>query len=614
MRLRSKLVLAQAPLGAAMVFLGAVAAASVSSLGEKTNIVLKDNYRSVLAAQRMKDAAQKIERAAVMSSFAGGNDADVRNQVTGEEQILETELQVEEQNITEVGEAEAARDLRAVWTGCRARLHVLIDAPADDRPRRYLAELRPALAALGAGADQILVINQDAMVRKSDQAIESARRATTAILLTAAAACAAGVLASLWLTTRLLRPLSVLSLAVRRVGQGDLEARAQLMGGDEIAALARDFNAMAGHLAQYRKSSLGELIMAQNAAQAVIDSLPDPVMVIGLKGELINGNQTAAKLLKIDVESGHGLADAEPQVQKTVERLAAHVFAGNGAYVPRGMDEAIRFASPEGDRYVLPRAAPLYSPEGAIDGATVILQDVTRLLRFDELKNNLVATVAHEFRTPLTSLRMAIHMCTEGAAGPLTDKQADLLFVAREDCERLQSIVDDLLDMSRIESGRMEIAPRRTSAESLVHEAVDAHQAAAKQTRVALRTEVMPGVGDVDADPDRLKLVFSNLITNALRHTHEGEIVVRALPADDKARFEVQDTGEGIPPEHCAGIFEKYHRVPGAAHGGAGLGLFIAREIVEAHRGEIGFHSEVGKGTTFWFTIPLAREAEAGAA
>jgi signal transduction histidine kinase len=195
-------------------------------------------------------------------------------------------------------------------------------------------------------------------------------------------------------------------------------------------------------------------------------------------------------------------------------------------------------------------------------------------------------------------------MCIEGAVGELNEKQLELLHVAREDCERLQTIVDDLLDLSRIQSGRIDISRRRVTADSLVHQAVDAHQAAAKQAGLTLRSEVMPGLGEVEADPDRVQLAFDNLINNALRHTRAGEVVVRALPGDARVRFEVADTGAGIPPEHQAAIFEKFYRVPGAPAGGAGLGLFIAKEIVEAHGGQIGFTSEPGQGTTFWFTIP----------
>jgi signal transduction histidine kinase len=298
---------------------------------------------------------------------------------------------------------------------------------------------------------------------------------------------------------------------------------------------------------------------------------------------------------------------ASPEVREVLERVRAHVLGGKGASQPRGYEEAVRVTASEGDRWLLPRGSPVYGESGDVVGATVILQDVTRLRRFDELKNDLVATVAHEFRTPLTSLRMAIHLCAEGVVGPVTEKQADLLFAAREDCERLQGIVDDLLDLSRIQAGRLTLAVRRVATAVLVEEALGVHRVAAGDRGVRLVHEVAPEAEEVEVDAERVQLVLSNLVGNGVRHTPEGgEVAVRVKRVGVHARFEVKDTGEGIPPEEQARIFEKFYRAPGAPAGGAGLGLSIARDIVQAHGGEIGVVSAKGQGSTFWFTLPQA--------
>ncbi len=373
---------------------------------------------------------------------------------------------------------------------------------------------------------------------------------------------------------------------------------------------------MAQRLAQYRKSSLGELLQAQQASQAAIDSLPDPVVVFGLEANVLNVNRAGETLLGLDLEQGgrDALAAVEPAIRALLETVRDHVLAGQGPYSPKGFDEAVPAPSADGVRYLLPRATPVYSEMGGIVGVTVVLQDVSRLRRFDDLKNDLFATVAHEFRTPLTSLRMAVHLCIEEAAGPLTDKQADLLHAAREDCERLQTIVDELLDLARIQGGRMVLSLRRTQVSRMA--AVAPHEKAAEDRKVRLRVAMLPGVPDVLADRERVQLVFSNLLTNALRYTHEGgEIEVRARqdegrpdtpPGARMIYFEISDTGEGIPEDLQGMIFEKFFRAPGAPGGGAGLGLSIAREIVTAHGGQIGLTSQPGRGSTFWFTLPNA--------
>ncbi|MGZ3458705.1 MAG: ATP-binding protein, partial [Archangium sp.] len=414
------------------------------------------------------------------------------------------------------------------------------------------------------------------------------------------------------LTHRALRPVSVLSQAVQRLGRGDLATRAVVEGRDEIAQLARDFNTMAEALQRYRQSSLGELLQAQSSSQAAIDSLPDPVVVFGMEGSVLNVNRAAEEVLRLSVEgNGGALGQVAPEVRAVLERVRSHVLGGKGPYLPQGYEESVRVAAPEGDRWLLPRGSPVYGEAGGVVGATVLLQDVTRLRRFDELKNDLVATVAHEFRTPLTSLRMAIHLCTEGVAGPITEKQADLLYAAREDCERLQGIVDDLLDLSRLRSGRLVLEVRPVSTEAVLEAAIAPHRVAADEKGVRLSSARAPELEQVAADPERLQLVLSNLVANAVRHTsHGGEVTVRARREGERVRFEVADTGEGIAPEHQQRVFEKFYRVPGAATGGAGLGLSIAQEIVQAHGGEMGLSSQPGLGSTFWFTLPRPEEQE----
>ena len=264
------------------------------------------------------------------------------------------------------------------------------------------------------------------------------------------------------------------------------------------------------------------------------------------------------------------------------------------------------------DLFLLPRASRVTTEQGGLVGVTIILQDVTRVLRFDELKNNLVATVAHEFRTPLTSLRMAVHLCAEESVGPLNDKQLDLMQAARQDTERLQQIVDDLLDLSRIQSGRMELHRRRVSAESLVREAVLPFTTSARDKNVALKTEIFPGLGEIDVDTERMQLVLANLIGNAIRYTPAGgSVVVRARPTDTTTILEVQDTGPGIPKQYQTAVFDKFFRLPGSGSGGAGLGLYIAKEITMAHGARLSLTSDAGQGSLFSVELPTAGERPA---
>jgi signal transduction histidine kinase len=386
-------------------------------------------------------------------------------------------------------------------------------------------------------------------------------------------------------------------------------------GGDEIGLLAREFNGLADHLERYRKSSLGDLLQAQQASQAAIDGLPDPVIMLDPAGLPQGCNRAAIQFLGLDLDHGGdtALSQVDTTVRASLLRMHESVRAGRGAYHPKGFEDALRVDTPEGARVYLPSATPIRGESGQITGTAAVFQDITRVFHFDELKSDLVSTVAHEFRTPLTSLRMAIHLCLENAVGPLTEKQTDLLTAGREDCERLQGMVDDLLDLSRLESGRIELHRRSIEPNDLLTMAVEAHHAAAEVAGVALRVECLPGLPELFVDVDRLQLVFANLVTNAIRYSPKGgEIVLGAQTVDGSLRFDVTDQGQGIAPEYRVAVFEKFFRVPGSPSGGAGLGLFIARGIVVSHGGEIGATDRDGQGTTFWFMLPVEARRPGG--
>ena len=608
MTLRRRLLLAQVPLAAALLVVGAASLRTVSYLGESSETILQDNYRSVLAAQRMGDALDGLDREALLRALSQPGAA--RAETLRER--FEAELRVQEGNLTEPGEAQLTGRLRVAWTAYLAAERY--QEGAQEKIPAYLGPLQRDSMGVRAALDEVLSLNQDAMVRKSNQARRSAQRLLQLMMVATAAALLLGLVTSFGLTSRMVKPLSALSLAVRRFGEGDLESRANPRGKDEIAALANEFNTMADRLETYRKSSLGELIQAQQASQAAIDSLPDPVLVLDSGGGILNLNRASEAVLQLGrgESAGRSIHALEPVLRERLETIRTHVLSGKGAVVPRGLDEAIRVDLQDGPHRLLPRATALYSEEGAVTGVTVVLQDVTRLVRFDELKNDLVATVAHEFRTPLTSLRMAIHLCAEEAAGPLTSQQADLMAAARQDCERLQGIVDDILDVSRIQAGRIDLHARPVDPVALVQEALRKAEAPARTGRVELALEEPPQAIALQADPERIGVVLDNLVANAVRHTPPGgRVVARVRRTDEGARFEVQDSGEGIPAQYQERIFDRFFQVPGAKHGGVGLGLYISREVVRAHGGEMGATSEAGQGSTVWFTLPASPRSDA---
>jgi signal transduction histidine kinase len=611
--LRTKLILAQLPLWAALVAVGLLGLGAATSLSQRSQSIIRENYSSLRAAYEMNSALERLNDAAATALLSG--QYTLPEAFADLKRAFEAGLSLQQASAVEVGEPEATQEVRRAWEDYLAALTALERAGNQDQSRDiYLRQLVPTLSRVQKFVDHIVTINQGALLKKSEQDAAKAAEFQAMVLGVSVGALVLGLLVSLAATMRLLKPLDTLSQAVQRIGGGDFEARVSVGGRDEVTRLAGEVNLMAHRLRQYRQNSLGELLLAQQASQAAIDSLPDPVLVFSPDGRLNNVNEAAESLVgeEPEDEAQDGWQALAPALRPHLRPLVEQVLAGKGPYYPSGFEEAVKLAEVEGDRYLLPRATPVHDASGAVRGVTVLLQDVTRLRLFDQMKSDLVATVAHEFRTPLTSLRMAIYLLLEQVPGPLLERQLDLLEGARRDCERVQAMVDDLLDLSRISDQGVQLRRQAVAAGDLILAAMEQFRTAAANKALILRTPGAACRDEVMADPDRIYLVFANLLSNAIRHTSAGgSLTLDARREEGRVLFMVSDTGEGIAPEHQETIFRKFHGVPGAKASGSGLGLFIARQVVRHHGGEMGVESEPGQGSRFWFTLPLAPPAQA---
>jgi signal transduction histidine kinase len=263
------------------------------------------------------------------------------------------------------------------------------------------------------------------------------------------------------------------------------------------------------------------------------------------------------------------------------------------------------------------RVAPMLTGAGKLLGAVAVLEDVTELTRLSELKNEFISQVSHELRTPLTSIRAAVNLVLRERAGPLTERQRELGALMRDDAERMTGLINDLLDISKIEAGMMRLELEEFDAPVLVGRLLDGMSALLGERGVRAVREFPPGLGAVRADQRRLERVFTNLISNAVKYSPPGSTVaVGGAPWEGEGggvRFWVRDNGPGIPEEDRTRIFEKFQRGRDVAGiQGTGLGLAIARGVVEEHGGRIWVESGSGSGSTFCFTIPRAAGHKGG--
>lgn len=372
-------------------------------------------------------------------------------------------------------------------------------------------------------------------------------------------------------------------------------------GSAEIAALTAAVNRLTTRVRDHQRNRQERLAALARAHHALLRTLPYPVY-------LLRANNSVAEL--------------NPAAERLAERLGLphetlppalipliHQARTTGQHnLPELLHDSIYLRAGNDELYFLPRILHLRHPDQSPAPETslaVLLVDVTRFRWLDGMKTSQIATVSHEIKTPLTSIRMMLHLLMEKKYGPLTPPQEEMLHTALEDCARLLNTLHNLLDLARLDAGSGQMTLQPATASSLLQAAHHAFRDAA--TAASLTFTCSPPQPDptVSVDDSRIHLAFANLITNALKHA-SAHIRLHALPAPDPGwtRFTVEDDGPGVPEDHRSRIFERFYRVPGQSHDGAGLGLSIAREIVHAHGGRLSVTSSPLGGAAFHLDLP----------
>lgn len=403
----------------------------------------------------------------------------------------------------------------------------------------------------------------------------------------------------------ILNPLEQLEAKLEEISQGNLDVEANLNRRDEIGKLALVFNQMVQRLREYRNLTDQKLLITTRTFRSVLQRTPHPILFLTSDYSVFFANPPAGSLLEAP-EFKQGLP-AE------LRSFAEQAMNSSDIVMQERLQDAIRLNVARTPQYFLATAFPVdlidtvepdiagFNPEGV----AVLLQDVTRMKLADNLKGNVVATVSHELKTPLTSARMSLYLLSEESVGELNEEQRELVDTAKEDLERQLATIQNLLDLSRIEQSDRNLQRAPCRANDIIAESIRAHHDLAETCGVELIAEPDESDPYILADQKRIEIVLNNFLSNALRHAPNGsQIVVQTVPQRGMVRFNVCDQGPGVPEEYREVIFERFTQgIDSKHHGSAGLGLHIAREIIESHDGKIGCDSVLGEGSTFYFVL-----------
>ena len=598
MSLRSKLLFSYLVFVAALVVLGAWGAWRLREMGGVSRRIISNNYDSVVAAQEMKESLERQDSAALFA-LLGAHDKAI-NQLREHRARFDQNFQKAANNITEVGEAAAIEAIRTD----RDVYYRMSDAFMGSDRETYFTRLEPQFNKLRADCEHLLQLNQRAMLAKSEAAAGVAQLWFYRTLLIAGILVAAGLYLAFFLANRIVEPLRQLTESTTKIAGGDLNAQVPVTSRDEVGVLATEYNRMAQRIRQLRTSDMGKLMMAQQTTEAAIDSLYDPVIVTDGDGQVTKLNPAAEEIFGSEKENaGRHIGEVARDVR--IAGAVAEAIQSQRPVAGEGMASVLPLAVDGSERAFRLRTTPMHDNGSRLLGAVTLLEDITHLREIDRLKSEFIATASHELRTPLTSVQMGVHLLLEGAVGELNNKQTEVLSACREDCERLDKLMRDLLDFSRIEAGESQPELKTVRTRNFVINATQDLRPQVESKGLIFRVLVPVGLPDVRIDQSQIERVLANLVVNAIRYTKEGEITIRADTRGNFIAVSVSDTGTGIPPEYLPHIFDKFVQVPGAATGGAGLGLAISRLIIEAHGGQISVQSQLDHGSTFTFTLPV---------
>jgi len=604
MGIRTKLVIAFAGL---LLIVAVVGGLSVHTLNESSlaiERILRENFDTVAACDHMKVALERLDRQAELCLWEYRPEVCKQSQPVMDE--FDQNLRFQQGNVTVPGEQDLNDRLTESWKGYSRDLGTFYQlSNLAERREFYRHRLLPRSQEVREAAQKIIELNLNNMVAVDGQAQQRAAQTRKAMFFLLFIGIGLGVGFTVLAGPAILRPIARLTRSVREIQQGNLDLVVNVHSQDEIGQLGEAINRMAASLREFRRSDQAHLLRTQRSTQLALDSLSEAVAICSPDGKIELANDVARRLFGLAPES-----TVDETGNEKISQIFWRVSRQERPYRPKGYEGAIQIFIKEEEHFFLPQAIPIFDQERQLAGVTLMLTDVTLLRHLDEVKTGLISTVSHELKTPLTSIRLAIHVLLNEKLGPLSPQQMELLVTAREDSDRLYRVIEDLLDISRIESGQAEIRLQPVNVEELILQATDKMRPAFRDHGIAFTITVAPDVPRVLADPSRLQLVFDNLLSNTLKYTRiGGEVTVKAQLDDSMVRFSVEDTGIGIAPEFLPRIFEKFFRVPGQEQISSGLGLTIAKEIVEAHGGAIEVASQPGKGTKFSFTVKAVHES-----
>lgn len=580
MKIKTKLRLGFGFLFIIVLSFGLIALFYLNELSDKSKVILKDNYKS-------------LKYVAAMRNVIDQNQFPLSQKQLG---IFTENLKNEGKNITEPGEKVAFQKLEKAFA--------LLNNAQSTTKENSLKDLRIAF-------QNIEQVNMKAIYDKNELANEASSRANLYIMI-------AATLSFIILFTFIVNfpgfvanPLAEFSAAIKQISRKNYKQRLHFENDDEFTELADSFNGMVVKLNEWENSNLSKIKSEKSRIEAIIAQMQDAIIGLNEKGEILFLNHLAAKLMSLDEDKVVGQNVAElMQKNELLKRIIK----------PETADNTLKIYADDKESYFLLENREIIIPNyeeqeektliasSKSAGSVYTLKNITQFKELDEAKTNFIATVSHELKTPLSSIKMSLKLLNDTRVGDMNEEQHELLNHIKEDSDRLLKITSELLDLSQVETGNLKLSFAITKPEEIVQYAIDAVKFQAEQKSIELVLHCDENLPSVNADIQKTAWVLVNFLSNALRYSSEkSKVMIDVFQKDKFIEFSVRDFGKGIDEKYQKRLFDRYFQVPtdGQNKSGSGLGLAISKDFIEAEQGKIWVVSAIGEGSKFCFSLPV---------
>jgi len=567
MKIKSKIRIGLLFLLAIIMLLAASGSYYINTLADESKDILKDNYNTLHYTKNMIEALDDPNKAAAFNKF-------------------ETNLIKQENNITEQGELEATKIMRSAFE----------EYKSNSEDYNKAADLRSKIL-------KIQEMNMTAIVNKNNVITGKTQRAFAYITILGTICFLLSFTFVVNFPKWIAGPIIEFIRGIRGILQKDYSTRINISSNDEFGEMALAFNQMATQLEAWEHSNLAQVLFEKSRIETIINNMHDAVIGLDENKYILFINPVAESLLsKSETDIKGKYAPDIAAVNDLLRTLIQELLPGG-----KPATNPLKIYSNGKENYyrkeMLDVKGKTANGDNKLIGYVIVLKNITEYKELDVAKTNFIATISHELKTPIAAINMSIKLLKDERIGAANDEQKQLVENIEENSNRLLKITGELLDMTQVETGNIQLNINAVAPSHIVNLATKAVSQLADQKQIQINTEISNDLPNINADTDKTVWVLVNLLSNAIKYSgEESSISIKVDKEDGNVTFKVIDHGIGIEEKYLPRIFERYFKVPGSKTG-TGLGLSISKEFIESQGGQIGITSKYSQGTTFWFSF-----------